>query len=149
VIAATPGAFARAPTLARVVLALLVAAAVFALFYDQTLKREPPLVNRHGGHTRFQPDGPGVREAHFHLEVTVVDALDISVLSARTGRAVAVIARHRRPREYRLFKLEWDGRTAAGTLAPAGAYLVAVHFERGGETVVVPDLELHLEGRSP
>ncbi len=137
----------RAALLAFAALALLVAASVALLFYDQALKSQTPLVQRVGGRTHFRPLGPpGDREAHFHFEVTVVDVLDITVLSASSGRAVKVIGRHLHRREYRRFRLAWNGRTAAGTLAPPGTYLVSVHFERRDQTVVVPGLELHLEG---
>lgn len=139
----------RAAPLARAALALLVAASVAAFFFDQALKGKPPLVNRHGGVTRFHPGGPAPRQAHFHLRLTVGDFVDIVVLNARTQRPVAVIAHHRRVREYRTFELVWDGTTTAGATAPPGRYLVEVRLERGGESVVVPDFELVVEGRSP
>jgi hypothetical protein len=150
--AAAPRAL-RAARLAFAALALLVAASVVTLFHDQAVKGQPPLVRRQGGVTHFAPGlgGCGHRghpacEAHIHLEVTTVDVLDVSVQSARSGRVVAVIASHIHRKEYRLFRLEWDGRTAAGTLAAPGGYLVSVHFERRNQTVIVPGFELHLEG---
>jgi hypothetical protein len=138
----------RAVTLARVILGLLVIASVAALFYAQLLKRRDPLVLHHGGVTTFQPSGPDVKQAHIHITVTVNDVLDVTVRSARTNRQVAVLARNFHDREYKRFELAWDGRTAAGALAPAGDYLVAVRFAKAGQTVVVPNFQLHLKGRS-
>ena len=139
----------RAATLARVALVLLVAASVYALFRDQELKREAPLVNGHSATTRFDPSGPPPREAHFHLKLSVGDVVDVTVLAAGTDRAVDVIARDRRVREYRMFELIWDGRTSAGAPAAPGRYLVEVRLERAGRTVIVPGFELVLEGGTP
>ncbi len=150
--AAAPRAL-RAARLAYGALALLVVASVATLFHDQAVKGQPPLVRRQGGVARFAPGAAGCGrrghlpcEAHFHLEVTTVDVLDVSVQSATSGRIVAVIGRHLHRKEYRLFALEWDGRTTAGTLAAPGGYLVSIHFERRRQTVIVPGFELHLEG---
>ena len=71
----------RAGAFARIVLGLLVLASVAAFFYAQALKREDPLVNGHGGVTRFRPAGPGVTEAHFHLKLSVNDVVDVAVLT--------------------------------------------------------------------
>jgi flagellar hook capping protein FlgD len=138
---------ARAATLARVALAVLVAAGVVAFFIAQAVKREAPLVNGHGGVTRFRPDGPGVREAHFHLKLSVGDVVEVSVLNA-AGREVQVIARERRVREYQRFELVWNGTTAAGALATPGDYRVEVRLERTGRTVVVPNFQLVVKGRA-
>lgn len=136
----------RAATLSGAVLVLLVAASVYALFRDQELKREAPLVNGHSATTRFHPQGPPPRAAHFHLRLSVGDVVDVTVLAAATDRAVDVIARSRRVREYRKFELVWNGRTAAGAPAPPGRYLVEVRLERAGRTVIVPGFALVLEG---
>jgi hypothetical protein len=152
VIRATGGARpreVRAATLARVALALLVAASVYALFRDQELKREAPLVNGHSATTRFNPGGPPPRAAHFHLKLSVGDVVDVTVLAAGTDRPVAVIASNRRVREYRRFELIWNGRTAAGAQAPPGRYLVEIRLEHSGRTVIVPGFELVLEGGTP
>jgi hypothetical protein len=149
VIRATGGArprAVRAATLARAVLVLLVAAAVYALFRDQELKREAPLVNGHSATTRFHPQGPPPRAAHFHLRLSVGDVVDVTILAAATDRAVDLIARNRRVREYRKFELIWNGSTAAGTPAPSGRYVVEVRLEHAGRTVVVPGFQLVLEG---
>ncbi len=135
----------RAATLARAVLVLLVAASVYALFRDQELKREAPLVNGHSATTRFRPGGPPPRSAHFHLKLSVGDVVDVTVLAAGTNRAVDVIARDRRVREYKKFELIWNGRTATGAPAPPGRYLVEVRLERAGRSVIVPGFQLVLE----
>jgi hypothetical protein len=138
---------ARAATLARVALAVLVAAGVGAFFIAQAVKREAPLVNGHGGVTRFDPDGPGVREAHFHLKLSVGDVVEVSVLNA-SGREVQVIARDRRVSEYKRFELIWNGTTATGAVAAPGDYQVEVRLERAGRTVIVPNFQLVVKGRS-
>lgn len=139
------GSAARAATLARVVLAVLVGAGVGAFFIAQAVKREAPLVNGHGGVTRLRPDGPGVRAAHFHLKLSVGDVVEVSVLNA-AGREVQVIARDRRVREYRKFELAWNGTTATGAVAAPGAYQVEVRLEHAGRTVVVPNFALVVKG---
>ncbi len=148
---APPGArprAVRAATLACAALGLLVAATVGAFFYAQALKREPPLVNGHSGFTRFRPGGPGATEAHFHLKLSLNDVVDVAILDPRSDRQVRVIARNRRVREYKKFELIWNGRTASGAPAPPGLYRVQVLLEHTGQTVVVPGLQLDLEGRS-
>jgi hypothetical protein len=138
----------RAGAFARIVLGLLVLASVAALFYAQALKREDPLVNGHGGVTRFRPGGPGVTEAHFHLKLSVNDVVDVAVLTATSDRLVKWIARKRKVREYRQFELVWNGTTVAGTTAPPASYVVEVRLEHAGQTVVVPGFLLRLEGPS-
>ena len=136
-----------AAILARAAFAALVAASVAALFIAQALKREIPLVNWHGRSLAFP--GPGHRDAHFDLRVTLVDILDVAILPANGDRVVKVIGAHLREREYRKFHLTWNGTTTAGTPAPPGEYVVQVRFERAGRTVIVPNFVLTLRGRAP
>lgn len=136
----------RAATLARAALAALVAASVAALFIAQALKREAPLINGHGGVTRFRPGGPGVTEAHFHLRLSVGDVVDVCVLNGRSQAVVNVVASHRRVREYKEFELIWNGTTTTGAPAPPGRYLVEVRLEHAGRTVIVPGFQLVVEG---
>jgi hypothetical protein len=136
----------RASTLAALALAILVVAAVAALFRDQELKRQAPLVNGHGGVTHLRPGGPPPRSAHFHLRLSVGGLVDVTVVGAASTRPVDVIAHHRRVREYRRFELVWDGRTGAGRPAPPGIYRVELHLVQSGSTLVVPGLRLVLEG---
>jgi hypothetical protein len=133
--------------LARVAFAALVAGSVAALFIAQALKREIPLVNGHSTSRTFP--APGHRYAHFHLKVSLVDVLDISILTANGDRLVKVIAAHRRESEYQKFELVWNGTTTAGTPATPGDYVVQVRFERAGRTVIVPNFVLTLRRRVP
>jgi len=151
VIRAAGGAYARAPAFAAAVLALLVAAGVFALFRDQELKREPPLLKKPHGNIVFQPSGTGHplrREAHFDVRATLGDVLEVTVVTP-AGRAVDVIASLLRVREYRSVHLDWNGRTTAGVPAPPGLYDLRVHFEHGGQTTIVPGFSMLLKGPPP
>jgi hypothetical protein len=143
---ARPRGVPRAATLACLALALLVAASVAAFFIAQALKREAPLLNGHGGVTTFQPGGPLVTEAHFHLKLSVGDVVNVEVVNAKSGRAVKQIAHDRRVREYRKFELVWNGTTTTGTSAPPGRYLVEVRLEHARQTVIVPNFQLVLKG---
>lgn len=136
-----------AAILARAAFAALVAGSVAAVFIAQALKREIPLINEHSRSLAFP--GPGHRDAHFRLKVTLDDVLDISILPANGGRVVKVIATHLRKREYRKFDLTWNGTTTAGTPAPPGEYVVQVRFEHAGRTVIVPNFVLTLRRHVP
>jgi hypothetical protein len=148
---ATSAARPRAAQLAVGTLALLVAASVAGLFFEQGLKHRPPLLKRPHAYTDvFQPSGTGHplhRAAHFDVRATVGDRLDVSVVTP-SGRQVAVVAAALRVREYRSASLHWNGRTSAGKLAAPGLYELRVHFERGGQTVIVPGFRLLLKGPS-
>lgn len=155
-IRAAPGAPARelsAATLARVVLALLVVGSVAALFYAQALKHQAPLLRPvKSGTDTFQPGGTAgqglLREAHFRVRTSVDDVLDIAVITT-ADRRVAVIATGLAVHKYRETPpLHWDGRTSGGAFASPGSYLVRVRFQRAGETVTVPNLQLLLKGSS-
>jgi hypothetical protein len=136
-----------AAILSRAAFAALVAASVAALFIAQALKREIPLVN---GHTRsIAFPGPGHRFAHFDLKTSLGGFVDVSILSASGNRPVKVIASHLRVHEYQKFHLVWNGTTTAGTPAVPGEYVVQVHFEHAGRTVIVPNFVLTLRRRAP
>ncbi len=142
---------ARAATLARVALALLVAASVGAFFISQGLKREAPLIDRPTSYTdRFQPSGTGHpfdRAAHFKVRTTIGDVLHISVLTL-SGRRVDVVAAGLRVHEYRSVLLHWGGTTTAGAPAAPGLYELQIRFERAGQTLIVPGFRLLLKGPS-
>jgi hypothetical protein len=138
---------ARGPSavlLARGAFAALVVATVAALFIAQALKREVPLIKGHSHSMRFP--GPGHRDAHFDLRATLGGFVDVAILTATGERLVKVIAAHDRIHEYREFHLSWDGTSTAGTPAPRGDYVVRVHFEQYGRTVVVPGFVLTYRG---
>jgi hypothetical protein len=140
-----------AVTLARGVFALLAAGSVVAVFYAQELKREAPLLRYPSGRTdTFDPTGNGihpVKWAHFHVETTVGEVVDVSVVNA-AGREVALLKRGLVMHEYRERDLHWDGRTSAGALAPPGFYRVKVRLEHRRRTIVAPTFLLHLEAGS-
>lgn len=143
---AAPGAspsVERAAPLARGVLAVLVVAAVAALFYAQALKHRDPLLKNPLGVDSFQPSA-GV-QAGFKVKSTIDDVLTITVVTP-AGRPVAVVRQHLRVRTDRSAKLHWDGRTAAGALAPPGSYELRVHFTRAGTTLIVPGFVMVLRG---
>jgi hypothetical protein len=132
--------------LARATFAALVVAAVAALFIAQALKREAPLIKAHSHSMAFP--GPGHQFAHFHLTATLGGYVEVSVLTEGSERTVKVLAAHWRIHEYRLFDLVWDGTTAAGGPAPAGAYVVQVRFENYGRSVIVPNFVLTYRGKA-
>ena len=81
-----------------VAFALLVLATFLAIFYAQERKRETPLLDAAWpAVVRFRPVGGAAsqphlaREAHFKLRTSVGDALDVSIVSERSGRTVRVI----------------------------------------------------------
>ena len=131
----------RAATLARLSLVALVAATFLAIFYAQELKREIKLLLRPSPARvlRFEPGGGGRtksgldEEAHFRVQASVPDTLDVSIVSERTGRVVFMV--HVPVHEYRSVPLVWNGRNAAGTPQQPGRYLVRVHFQRRDQTV--------------
>lgn len=131
--------------LARATFAALVVAAVAALFIAQALKREAPLINFHSRSMAFP--GRGHQFAHFHLRATLGGYVEVSVLTASGDRTVKVLAAHLRIHEYRRFHLVWDGTTAAGRPAAAGAYVVQVRFENYGRSVIVPNFVLTYRGK--
>jgi hypothetical protein len=153
VIRAARGAPARGPhaaKLACVVFAMLVLASVVALFEAQVLKREAPLLLKPQGATDiFQPAGSGIHahEAHFDVRTSVDDVLDVSVVAA-SGRPVDVIAKRLPIHKYQHKALAWDGRTTGGANSAPGIYMVAVRFERAGQTVIAPGFRLLLDGGS-
>ena len=105
-----------------------------------------------GGVDTFQPGGTRghglLRQAHFRVRTSVDDVLDISVITT-AERLVAVVRTGLRVQRYRETPpLHWDGRTSGGAFASPGSYLVRVRFQRAGETVTVPNLQLLLKGSS-
>jgi hypothetical protein len=138
-----------ASRVAQVAFGALVIASLFALFYAQEVKRQPPLlIKTRPGVISFAPLGTGDREAHFHLKASVSGFIEVTIVRADTGTQVAVVAsRYYLPR-YETERLVWDGREASGGLAPPGTYLVRVHFIEGGQTVIVPYYRLTLRGHA-
>jgi hypothetical protein len=140
----------RAAALARASFAALVIATFLAIFYAQELKHRDPLLKKpRGGTISFKPVGalpPSGRIhhfAHFDVRATEADTLRVAVVSERSQRLEFVIVVSVRP--YVSRGVSWNGRTAAGALAPPGLYSLRVHFEHHGATIR-PRLLLRLLG---
>jgi hypothetical protein len=133
----------RSTPLARAVFAALVVAGFLAFFWAQQLKHRDPLVAR-WTHADLRFPRPGSRYAHFHVRVTVSGPLSVRIVSDRTGRTVATVTQS--VRRYRTAGVTWDGRTQGGTLAPAGAYRVAVLVAGADAPVPLTGLTLTVRG---
>jgi len=131
-----------ATTPARIAFALLVLATLAALLIAQHLKHELPLVVADAAWHPTGPFDPRIGPATFTLKTSYDDDLTVSIVSAQTGRTVAVIARDyavaRGRRTAPAFR--WGGRASNGAYAPAGRYVVDVHFDRLDRTTEVPQI---------
>jgi len=138
----------RAVALSRIAFAALIAASIGALFYAQALKRRSLLLKPGPGTVTFAPSGDGIRHdrhAHFKLKLTLGRGAVVTVLTT-SDRPVAVMARLPGLREYRTKRVQWDGRTSSGALAPPGYYLIEIHLLYYGQTFIAPGFRLHLLG---
>ena len=141
---ARPGE-ARSAALAAAIFVALAIATLLALFYAQELKHRPPLVLPYGpAAVSFRPSGGRVRDAHFDVRTSVGDEIVASIVSAKSGRVVAVLGGVR-AHQYHHVALAWDGRASADALAPPGTFLVHVHLRHYHQTVPLA-VQLHLEG---
>jgi flagellar hook assembly protein FlgD len=121
------------------VLAALALATVVAAVIVQRAKDAPALVRQVTVTRTFSPDGDGVADrARIGLEPGRRDRVSLTILDAR-GRAVRHLVRGRRKRAGRRLRARWDGRTDAGTRAPAGVYRVRVDLPRRGRDLVLVD----------
>jgi hypothetical protein len=139
------GALATSP--ARIALALLVLATFAALLLAQHLKDEAPLV----GSAAWKPVGvfdPRSGDATLSFRTPYADRITVSIVSAQTGKVVAVLAHNLPEHGYTRQTFPWDGRTASGAAAPSGYYEVAVHFARLNRTPLVPSLRVDLKARA-
>jgi hypothetical protein len=128
--------------LARIVFALLVLASAAALLVAQKLKHDPPLVN---ANAIWAPNSgafdPQRTAATFSFQTSYNDKVTVSVVSTNSAKTVAVLARNYPVhRDRRSKQFSWNGRTATGGLAPAGTYVVAVHFQRLDRTPTIPEV---------
>jgi hypothetical protein len=136
---------AAAP-LAPIVFVLLLLASVAALLVAQKLKHDPPLIN---ANAIWMPNSgafdPQRTPATFSFQTSYNDRVTVSIVSTHSGRTVAVLARNYLVHGYRRTRqFSWNGRTAAGSQAAAGAYGVAVHFERLQRTPTIPEVRFDL-----
>jgi hypothetical protein len=136
------GDSAVAAPLARVALALLALAAVGALLIAQDLKHEQPLV---GANAIWHPSqgtfDPRTTVATFSFVTVHRDRVSVSVVSTRTGKALLTITRNYPVEPHlRTAQFKWNGRRSDGALAPAGRYVVQVHFDRLDRTTQIPQV---------
>jgi hypothetical protein len=141
-VAASPAA---AP-LAWIVFALLVLASAAALLVAQKLKHDPPLIQ---ASAIWMPNSgafdPQRTAATFSFQTSYNDKVTVSIVSTHSAKTVAVLARNYQVRRYRRTEqFSWKGRTATGGLAPAGTYVVTVHFERLDRTPTIPEVRFDL-----
>jgi hypothetical protein len=132
--------------LARIALALLVAATCAALLIAQQLKHEQPLVDAsaawHPAGGTFNPRG-GAASVDFVTNYR--DRVSITVVSTRTGRVVATLARdYAVSPNLRTEAFPWNGRSTTGVIEPTGTYVVDVHFDRLDRTLQIPQVSFKL-----
>jgi hypothetical protein len=140
-----PGGRLGAAALARIALALLALATVGALLIAERLKQKPSLVIASAiWHPSQGSFDPRTSTATFSFDTHYRDDLSVSIVGA--GGAVVVLARNYPVAPYRRTEIfRWNGRTATGKLAPAGAYVVQVHFDRLDRTTQVPQISFQLK----
>ncbi len=136
-----------ATPLARIVLALLVLATLGGLAIAQQLKHEEPLVRAGAIWRPTLSFDPRSRAASLTFETSYQDDVTVSIVSARTGKVVAILEPRDEPVRgwHRTRPFYWYGRTSSGALAPTGSYTAEVHFRRLERTAPIPSLVLHVK----
>jgi FlgD Ig-like domain len=135
---------------ARAVFVLLVAATFAAFFAAQRLKSAPPVASIAKLTRHFSPNGDGRRDtANVRVRVRKDDDVTVAVVDAE-GTEVRRLAAAVPAQEERALRVRWDGRTAAGAIAPEGFYRLRVSLRRGGRAVTLnPDFELDVTAPNP
>jgi len=122
---------------ARAVFVLLVAATFSAFFAAQRLKSAPPVATIKRITQHFSPNGDGRRDvARIRVRVRKDDDVTIAVVDD-AGTEVRRLAVAVPATEDRSVRVRWDGRTAAGAMAPEGVYRLRVSLRRGGRAVTL------------
>jgi hypothetical protein len=122
---------------ARAVFVLLVAATFSAFFAAQRLKSAPPVATIKRITQHFSPNGDGRRDvAKIRVRVRKDDDVTIAVVDA-AGTEVRRLASAVPATADRAVRVRWDGRTAAGAVAPEGFYRLRVSLRRGGRAVTL------------
>jgi hypothetical protein len=121
-------------------------ASVAALLVAQKLKHDSPLIN---ANAIWMPNSgtfdPQRTPATFTFQTYYNDRVTVSIVSRRSAKTVAVLARNYPVHRYRRTKqFSWNGSITGGGLAPAGTYVVAVHFERLDRTPTIPEVRFDL-----
>lgn len=121
----------------RGVFALLVIATFSAFFVAQRLKNSPPVIGDIFRNPLLSPNRDGRFETttiRFTLKET--DHITVAVVDTKGDEVAELVSGHRAPAGV-IQRLKWDGRTAAGTLAPDGIYRFRVSLQRQGRSVVI------------
>jgi hypothetical protein len=117
------------PTLTRIVFALLVLASFAAFAITQRLKHIPTTLQGTALFVpSFSPTSQGqvkVERLHFHINHS--DDVTVTVVDSH-GHTVTTLAYRRHLLAYRRMRLQWNGLTSRGTLAPAGIYRIEVEL---------------------
>jgi N,N-dimethylformamidase beta subunit-like, C-terminal/FlgD Ig-like domain len=135
---------------ARAVFVLLVAATFSAFFAAQRLKSTPPVATINALTRHFSPNGDGRRDvATLRVRVRKDDDVTFAVVDD-AGTEVRRLASAVPVQEERAVPVRWDGRTAAGAIAPEGVYRLRVSLRRGGRAVTLnPGFSLDVTAPRP
>ena len=122
---------------ALAVFAALVVATFGAFFVAQRLKNEPPAVQDFTVRPYVSPNQDGRSEsAAFAFRLKQSDDVRVDVVDA-DGDAVRRLGEERMPADI-VRRFTWDGRDAAGRLAPDGRYYARATLQRAGKSVLSP-----------
>lgn len=128
--------------MARVISSLVVvgllgaSAAAFALTEGLKLERSPITGTRIT--TAFSPDcGCATRSARISFRLRRPDSVTAVVLGPGGSVVQTIVSGFGASRGF--LTLHWDGRDAAGTVVPQGAYRVRVHLARRRQTITLPN----------
>lgn len=120
---------------AALVFAALVVATVGAFFVTTRLKRSTPVIESLTFSRHFSPNGDGRSDVVvFALRLRRTDNVTVAIVT-RDGTNVRTLAEDLSVRRGRRYRFRWDGRTAAGRVAPDGEYLVRVSLRSQGRVV--------------
>lgn len=134
-----PGGSSGAARLARIAFASLALATLGALAIAEHLKSQKALTDSAVWRPSTGTFDPKTARASVSLECYYRDHISVSIVSAKTGQVVALIARDYPVEPYRHTEaFPWTGRNMRGSLVPAGTYVVQVHFDRLDRTTQVP-----------
>lgn len=119
-----------------VLLVLLFAGSIVALFAIAGIERQPPLVARPDITRAFSPNGDGELDtAELTFTVTRPDTIDAYIVDERQQR-VSTLATGR-PTHGRV-SLQWDGSTDDGSPAPQGLYRPELVLRERSRSLVLP-----------
>jgi hypothetical protein len=120
---------------AALVFAALVLATIGAFFVTTRLKRSAPVIESLTFNRHFSPNGDGRADiVIFAIRLRRTDEVTVSIVT-RDGSKVRTLADDLTVHQGRRYRFRWDGRTAAGRVAPDGEYHVRVGLRRQGRVV--------------